>query len=168
MGLISAGTSERAVLVEPFFETRWQRTVRTGIDASPTVRVTLSAFDANSTRNEVGYAHLQWTTARLDACPLALVFASTFRLRPCLSFSGGVLNASGRDIAQPAIQHLPWWTLGGALRTEWNPSRFGLELTGGFEAPLQRSELYFEPSSDVYGPPAVFERVTIGAAFHFL
>lgn len=168
LGLTSAGTTTRPVVVEGFFETRWQRAIRIGVDVSPTLRATLSLFGGDSDRVDVGYAHLQWTTARLDACPLALTYAATLRLRPCLSFSGGILNAAGREIAQPSSHHLTWWTVGGALRGEWTPNAFGVELTAGFEAPLQRAQLYFEPSSEVYRPPVVFERVTLGAAYHFL
>ena len=110
----------------------------------------------------MGYAQLLWTNGRLDACPLALVAVTLLRLRPCFSFSGGALNASARGIAQPASRHVPWWTLGGALRAEWNPSAFSIELTAGLEMPLQRSQLYFEPSTDVYRPPVAFERITLG------
>jgi len=167
-GAVSAGLEQPAVLFEPFAETRWQRALETGFDVSPTLRATLSMFAGNSTATETGYANLRWTLARLDACPIALVLARSLRLRPCASFSGGFLRAAGREIAQPKTRYLTWWAPGAALRAEWTPSAFGLELTGGLEAPLQRAELYFEPDSQVYRPPAVFERITLGASYHFL
>lgn len=167
-GALSAGTTQSALVLEPFIETRWQRAIDAGLDVSPTLRLALSMFGGDSSPAEDGYAHLRWTLGRLDGCPLALVAAGSLRLRPCLSFSGGVLSAVGREIAQPTSHQLTWWALGGALRAEWNPNAFGVEMSAGLEAPLQRTQLYFEPAADVYRPPAVFERVTLGVSYHFL
>jgi len=135
--------------------------------AAPALRLAFSSTGADTARGSDGFAHLHWTTLRLDGCPAELNIARTFSIRPCLVVSGGLLSATG-VITHPNSQRLPWRTLGGLIRAEWNlVTALSLEAEAGLDAPFRRDQLYFDPSTPVYRAPAAMARVSLGVGVHF-
>jgi hypothetical protein len=115
-----------------------------------------------------GSAGLRWTNLGLEACPLVLGLTRALALRPCVSLSEGLLEASG-SIAEPRSVAAPFRTVGALARGEWTLSpNWLLELSGGVARPLRRDQFYFEPSTPVYAPPSVVGIVTIGGGYRFL
>ena len=168
VGAISAGTPANPVLVEPFFEIQLHQVETRGIFTAPALRLGFSSTKTDTATTSSGLAHLHWTALRLDACPIALRFGRTFSVRPCLSASAGQLSATG-VITLPNTERLPWLTVGGLIRGEWNfLSVLVLEADGGADAPLRRDQLYFEPSTPVYRAPAAMGHVSLGVSVHFL
>ncbi len=165
IGLMSARTASTVELLEPFGELSlhaWAAPL------TPAVRLGFSTASADSAASAQGFARLHWTVARVDACPLELRLGAQGALRPCLSASGGVLSARGERVDHPRAPDIPWWTMGGLLRGEWNFSgSLALEADAGLDSPLRRSRLYFEPETRVYRAPAILTRITLGLALHF-
>ena len=169
LGGMSAGTPSPLLLLEPFVEIGLHPVEARGVFVAPTLRLGFSTTGANTARAADGFAHIHWTTLRLDVCPLELRLGRAFSAQPCLAASGGSLSATGEDITHPNSQRLPWSSIGGLIRAQWNFARpFVLEVDGGLDVPLRRDRLYFEPSTTVYRAPAAMPRVSIGVGWHFL
>ncbi|HEU5076897.1 MAG TPA: hypothetical protein VFU02_22055 [Polyangiaceae bacterium] len=92
-----------------------------------------------------GDARFEFDTLELFACPLRLG-SPDVSLRPCATFTGGRLIASGRETTNPNTHTRALWILGGALSLAVRPTSFMLlsaDLSAG--APTTRDSFQFAP-----------------------
>ena len=108
-------------------------------------------------------ATLRWTQAGVDACPIRIAIGAQLALRPCVSGSGGILEAEAL-----VARTRPWASLGAHARAVWAPvSLLAIEVETGFVAPLYRESFFLEPSIPVYEAPAAAFVGRIGASVRF-
>jgi hypothetical protein len=150
-----------------FSEIGYQDSGKIGIRFGPSVRLSLTLTTLARVRATGGSAGLRWTRFGLDACPVVLRLTRVVSLRPCVGFSAGLLDASGK-IAEPESVQVPFRTVGALARGEWGVGRWLIELSGGVERPLRRDRFYFEPSTPVYESPPVLGVLMIGGGYRFL
>jgi hypothetical protein len=167
-GVFAAGTPAPLAAGGLFSEIAYQDSGEVGVRFGPSARLALTMTTRARVRVAEGSAGLRWTKLELDACPLVLRLTRALALRPCVSLSAGLLEASG-SIAEPRSVAAPFRTVGALARGEWPLSpKWLLELSGGVARPLRRDQFYFEPSTTVYEPPSVVGIVTIGGGYRFL
>jgi hypothetical protein len=90
-----------------------------------------------------GVAHIRLTTLALDFCPIRTA-GRPFELRLCGTFEGGSLEAEGTGTDVPEQHSRGWLAPGGVVRVSVVLGRIGLELGGGFLAPLRRDSFVFD------------------------
>jgi hypothetical protein len=167
-GIFAAGTPTPLLAGGIFSEFGYQDSGEVGVRFGPSARLSLTMTSLARVRMTEGSAGLRWTQLGLDVCPVVLRVTRVLALRPCVSVSEGLLEASGR-IAEPKSVVAPFRTIGALARGEWILGRHWLlELSGGVARPLRRDQFYFEPSTSVYGSPPVVGIVTVGGGYRFL
>jgi hypothetical protein len=115
-----------------------------------------------------GYAHFRWYLGRLDGCPVRFG-RSRLNARACATVEGGLLFASGVDVADARSTRTAWVGLGAGLRLGWQfAALFALELEGDALAPLRRPPFQFGPRAgpptDSVRAPAALPRASLGVA----
>jgi hypothetical protein len=91
-----------------------------------------SGFDAGS-----GKVAFRLDAAQAGICPIAIQPLSLLLLRPCVVGVGGMLEASGSELARNGAEKHPWFALGLAARAELRlMSALSLGLEGSAEFPL--------------------------------
>jgi hypothetical protein len=167
-GIFAAGTPTPLLAGGIFSEIGYQDSGKVGVGFGPSARLSLTMTSLARVRTPEGSAGLRWTKLGLDVCPIVIRLTSALALRPCVSLSEGLLEASGR-IAEPKSVVAPFRTIGALARGEWvlGP-HWLLELSGGVALPFRRDQFYFEPSTSVYESPPVVGIITIGGGYRFL
>lgn len=137
----------------------------------PLLSVTLERTLPETVTLTQGEARFRWTAFRVGACPLRVPSQGGVAFRPCGSFEGGVIEASGIDVPDRKDVSTEWWAAGISGRVE-----FGLfePLSALFElgARLQFKEDRFyldpdSPESTVFevAPWGLFGRLGVEAQF---
>jgi hypothetical protein len=167
-GIFAAGTPTPLLAGGIFSEIGYQDSGEVGVRFGPSARLWLTMTSLARVRMTEGSAGLHWTQLGLDLCPVVLRLTRALALRPCVSVSEGLLEASGR-IDEPKNVVAPFRTIGVLARGEWILGRHWLlELSGGVARPFRRDQFYFEPSTSVYQSPPVVGVVTVGGGYRFL
>jgi hypothetical protein len=119
---------------------------RRGSGFEPMLALSLNRTSPEDVRVAAGDSRFSWISARLAACPLALVLLEPLSLRVCGLFDAGELHASADSPQGARVQVMPWFALGAEIRLEWSLVRpLLLSLEGGVISPLSRGRFFFEP-----------------------
>lgn len=104
----------------------------------------------------------------LDACPVRFKVRS-LELAPCLLGSAGVLEATGRDLAETATVDRTWWSAGvDAQVSVALGAGFQVEGALGGSLPFWRRRFYTtEPQQVVTETPVVSPLARLGLGFRF-
>jgi hypothetical protein len=167
-GLFAAGAAAPLPAGGAFSEIGYDDGRRVGVTWNPSARITLTVTGLAKVTVPEGTAALRWTKLGLDGCPFVFRVATSVAVRPCLTLSEGLLNASGR-IEVPNSVTASFRTIGALARNEWEFAKNWLfELTLGVEYPLRRDSFYFEPQTPVYQVPPLVWVVSIAGGYRFL
>jgi hypothetical protein len=110
---------------------------------APAARLTLRHLRHEGVSFEEGVAHIRLTTLALDLCPIGSAGVAV-ELRLCATLEGGSLEAEGTGTDAPEEHARGWLAPGGLGRVSLALGRIGLELGGGFLAPLRRDSFVFD------------------------
>jgi hypothetical protein len=115
---------------------------------SPFLGVTLERTLAETVDQAQGQARFRWTALRLGLCPARFPSEGRVFFRPCGLFEGGVIDASGIDVAAPDDASVPWWAAGASGRLELDilERLSGLIELGG-RLQFRQDRFYFDPDS---------------------
>ena len=146
------GVAPGTVVSVPAFLDVWRRS--DGVFA-PEVRVRFEHADSATAAVAGAGADFAWNAASLDLCPIAW---SPWRVRltPCVRAEGGVLYATGADVAPVRSDSRPWFTVGLVARARIPVvGALFLEVEGGAYAPIVRDRFFVEPNATVQQAPIV-------------
>lgn len=140
----------------------------TGRLFSPEVRIGASRASSGTLAAVQGSATLQWTTGRVDLCPLRLPARGALDVRPCLGGDAGALSATAVSIPHAQSHVRPWGTVGALARLEWLPfDPLVLDAEVSLSTPFAREHFYVAPTDVVYQAPLLVAagEVALGVRF---
>jgi hypothetical protein len=139
---------------------------------SPQLDLAAMSFDSPRFTHSAD-AQVQFDALMLDAslCPLDLVAAAAWSMRPCLDLEAGRLtvSGSGRAVARPQARSAPWLSSGVSLQGGVAPWAGPVQLSlavGGF-VPLFRSQFHFSPNIEAFEVPAAGWHTSAGLGMVF-
>jgi hypothetical protein len=119
---------------------------------SPSIGVGVAHAERNGLDVRGGTASFAWTTAQVEACPVALGMHHRLGARVCGLLLAGVLTAQGSQTLAPQTQRRMFNLFGASVALTYEPGwRVVLQATGVLAIPQQRYAYQFDP--------AVFYRV---------
>lgn len=140
---------------------------------APRVELSLSRFESSEVRLP-GDVEMRFVAlfAVASACPLRLLGADAWSLRPCLDLELGQLTGlgSGRAVVGQVPRRSPWLAAGASLRLHVVPLRVApLQLGAalGASLPAYRHEFYFSPDIEEFVVPSVAWNAAATLAWSF-
>ncbi|HEX6766197.1 MAG TPA: hypothetical protein VF103_11980 [Polyangiaceae bacterium] len=127
------------------------------------------AYLANDLVTSPEHFSTNLTTLGLTACPLRFDIASGVFVDPCLVAKGGMLEARGLGVSNPAWVVRSYWSIGAEVVLDVGlGAGFSLELAPSLDVPLvKRRFVSGEPPEAVGETPAVSAGVSLGIGYHF-
>ncbi|KYF70714.1 hypothetical protein [Sorangium cellulosum] len=143
-------------------------TQRTGSALSPSFGLSL-IHARNDLIPGADRASVQWTSATLTACPLRWEIARAVSAAPCITASGGWLDATGQGITSPESAARSWWSAGGLARAALSLGvSTALEVEAGLAVPLFRRRFTIgSPAETIAETPVISPLASVGIVHTF-
>jgi hypothetical protein len=164
-GLVAGGYAMGAIAPSPL----WGGRLGVELSAagtrlfSPAVRLLAQRAGHAGFDTDWGVAHITYTGAALEACPLRIGLVALLAVRPCFEAGIGVVDASGSEAPHPDSSSRGWAEIGLEGRLEWAiRATISVEVAGGYIVPLRRDRFLFGPNLVFHQVDAAGPMATLG------